>query len=158
MGRMLIAALLLTAGAMAQSTPVLHKRNAEPVPPPQTQAAKGYSTLPADASGEYELDDKGSVVQVTIQDNRLTGYITKMERDAALTLFFDKTSLEGSRISFTTKTVHGLRYEFKGEIVRGGAVSQDRTGFYEMDGELTAYRDQMRERKRVHLKSTPRIH
>ena len=96
-------------------------------------------------------------MQVTIQDDRLTGYITKMEGDAALTLFFDRSSLEGSRIGFTTSTVHGYRFEFKGMIVRGKVQSQMQSGFYEMEGELTTDRGQLHESKRVRLKSTPRL-
>jgi hypothetical protein len=156
MRRALLTALLLVAGASAQTVPVLHKRSAQPSTEPQAEAAAGYSALPADASGEYELDDKGSVVQITIQDNRLTGYVTKMQGDAALSLFFDKTSIEGSRVSFTTRTVHGLHYSFQGEIVRGDSVSPDQNGFYRMVGELTEYRNDLKERKLVHLKSTPR--
>ncbi|HTV06436.1 MAG TPA: hypothetical protein VME86_13800 [Acidobacteriaceae bacterium] len=153
--------LLLVAGASArtapvQTAPVLHARTAEPAPAPQTQATPGYSTLPANASGEFQLDDNGSVVQITIQNNRLVGYVTRIEGSAALTLFFDKTSLEGSRITFTTYPVHDLHYGFKGEIVRGHAASPDQTGFYQMVGELTEYRDNLMQRRTVHLKSTPR--
>lgn len=156
MGRAFLIALLLSVPTTAQIGPVLQKRATAQPPAPQTQAAPGYSTLPADASGEYELDDNGSMVQITIQNNRLTGYITKMQNDAALTLFFDKTSIEGSRISFTTHMVHDLHYDFKGEIVRGDAVSPDRNGFYQMVGELTEYQGNFKERRFVHLKSTPR--
>lgn len=155
MGRVFLAFFLLAAGATAQTVPMLHKRAAEP-PTPQTQAAPGYSALPEQATGEYELDDNGSVVQITVQDNRLTGYITKMQDSAALTLFFLKTSIEGTRVAFSTSTVHDLHYAFEGEIVRGNAATPDQNGFYEMVGELTEYRGNEKERRRVHLKSTPR--
>lgn len=156
MWRVLPSVLLLVVGASAQTIPTLHKRSALPPLQPQVEASPGYSTLPADASGEYELDDNGSVVQITIQENRLTGYITRMQDVAALSLFFLKTSIQGSRISFTTSTVHDLHYDFQGEIVRGNAASPDQNGFYRMVGELTEYRGNMKERRFVHLKSTPR--
>ena len=155
MGRVVLAFFLLVASGFAQTAPILHKRGAEPSIP-QTQATPGYSALPEQATGEYQLDDNGSVVQITIQDNRLTGYITKMQNSAALTLFFLKTSIEGSRVAFTTTTVHNLHYAFEGEIVRGNAQMPEQNGFYEMVGELTEYRGNVRERRRVHLKSTPR--
>ncbi|HUY81443.1 MAG TPA: hypothetical protein VMU92_06935 [Acidobacteriaceae bacterium] len=155
MGRAYLAVFLLAA-ASAQTVPVLHKRSSDVAAPPQTQAAKGYSTLPARASGEYELDDDGSIVQITIQDNRLTGYITKMQDSAALTLFFLKTSIQGSRVSFITSTVHNMHYIFKGEIVRGNAATPDQRGFYQMVGELTEYRGDVKRRRKVYLKSTPR--
>jgi hypothetical protein len=168
MRRLLAAALLVTAAVATAQTapvgqaPVLEKRGAGDAPrAAQTHAAEGFSTLPDAASGEYELvpprsEDGGSVVQITIEHNHLTGYVTKMEQGSALTLFFDHTTLEGSRISFTTKVVHGLRYEFAGMIVRGDAQSASETGFFRMVGELTSDRNGARETQRVSLKSTPR--
>lgn len=156
-----IIALLLgpffAKNAVAQATPGLQKRSAgSSNPTPQTQAAQGFSVLPASASGEYELDDKGSVVQITIEHNRLTGYVTKMDHETALTLRFEKSSIDGSRVSFTTGTVHGLHYSFQGEILRGDAVSEQVTGFYRMVGNWTIYRDGVHQTERVSLKSTPR--
>jgi len=157
MGRVLLAVLLMTAGAMAQTAPALQKRSQGEGTPQQTQASQGFSTLPADASGEYELDDKGSVVQITIERNRLTGYVTKMEQETSLTLYFDKSAMDGSRLSFTTKTVHGLKYVFEGTIVRGDKSSESETGFYRMVGEWTVFHDGAQETERVSLKSTPRL-
>ena len=143
--------------AMTQSTPTLQKRSADgSASMPRIRQTSGYSSLPDSASGEYELDDKGSVVQITIEHNRLTGYVTKMDHETALTLNFDKSSIDGSRISFTTTTVHGLHYSFQGEIVRGDAVSEQQTGFYRMVGEWSIYRNAAHETEPVNLKSTPR--
>jgi hypothetical protein len=155
--RALFVAFLLAACAMAQTAPELHQRGRGDNPPQNTQAVKGYSALPADASGEYELDNNGSVVQITIEHGRLTGYVTKMEKETALTLFFDKSTIGGSRVSFTTKAVHGMRYSFQGEIVRGDTKSASFPGLYRMVGEWTTYRDGAQETKRVGLKSTPRL-
>lgn len=141
--------------AWAQTVPVLRQRG-DGEQGPQTRAAKGFSTLPDGASGEYELDERGSVVQITIEQNRLTGYVTKMEQGTALTLFFDHTTLDRNRVTFTTKTVHGLRYAFAGTIVRGDAATASETGFYQLAGEWTAYHDGVRKTERVKLKSTPR--
>ena len=141
--------------ALAQTAPVLRPRG-DGEQGPQTRAAKGVSTLPDGASGEYELDERGSVIQITIEQNRLTGYVTKMEQGTALTLFFDHTTIDGNRVTFTTKTVHGLRYTFAGAIVRGDAETASEAGFYRLAGEWTAYHDGVRETKRVRLKSTPR--
>ncbi len=147
--------------AFGQSAPALHQRSEDGLEP-QTRAADGVSTLPEEASGEYELDGKGSVVQISIDQNRLTGYMTRMEQGASLTLFFDRTAVDGSRLSFTTRTVHGLRYSFAGTIVRGDAATSSQTGFYRLVGNLTtihaaAIRDAGRETQRVSLKSTPRL-
>lgn len=153
-GVMACAALFAMA-AGAQSTPVLHARG-ERSAGPQSTLAEGHSTLPEDASGEYEMDDKGSVAQITFEHNRLTGYITKMEQGAALTLFFKHAAVNGSRVSFDTTMVHGLHYSFKGEIVRGSAVSRSADGFYRLTGELKVVRNGSREAEHVSFNSTPR--
>lgn len=147
--------VVVAAAAGAQSSPALHSRS-EATPDRQTQSANGYSTLPDDASGEYELGEKGSVVQITIEHNRLMGYITKMEEGTALTLFFDHAAVNGNHVSFTTKTVHGLRYSFRGAIVRGDAISSSMTGFYRLAGEMKVVRGNAYENEQVSLKSTPR--
>ena len=156
MERVLIALFLLTAAALAQTTPALHSRN-KPEPQSTTRQTKGLSTLPETASGEYVLDEQGSVIEITLERSRLTGYVTRMEGDTALTLFFDKTSIDGNRLSFTTKTVHGLRYEFRGVITRGKAPELSSSGYYLLAGELTAYRGAASTPARVSLKSTPRL-
>jgi hypothetical protein len=159
MGRMALAVILqmafLIPAVVAQSNPALHTRD-QADQGTQTHAAKGFSTLPETASGEYELDDRGSVVQITIEQNRLTGYVTQMDQGLALTLSFDHATLAGNHVSFTTKTVHGLRYSFAGAIVRGDAVDQSQTGFYRLTGDWTTYRSAQQTTRRVNLRSTPR--
>lgn len=156
MERVIIALFLLTTAALAQTAPALHSRNKSESQPIARQA-KGFSTLPETASGEYVLDDHGSVVQITLEHNRLTGYVTKMDGDTALTLFFDKTSIDGNRLSFITNTVHGLRYEFRGVISRGKVPELSSNGYYLLAGELTAYRGAASTLAHVSLKSTPRL-
>jgi hypothetical protein len=141
--------------AFAATAPVLHQRCEADQPSQAT--AKGFSSLPEEASGEYVLDRAGSVIQITIEQNRLTGYVTKMAHGTALTLFFDRTTLAGNHLSFTTKTVHGLRYSFIGTIVRVDASSAAQSGFYRLAGGWTTYRNDGRETVKVNLLSTPRL-
>ncbi|MGH9586984.1 MAG: hypothetical protein ACRD3F_08520 [Acidobacteriaceae bacterium] len=155
MRTLIIAPLLLSVAAFAQTTPVLHSRH-DSASEARTRATRGVSTIPADASGEYELDQKGSVIQITIEHGRLTGYVTKMDHQTALTLFFDQTTIAGNRLSFTTKTVHGLRYSFHGTIVRGEAQTRSINGFYRLAGDLTAHSNTGNQVERISLKSTPR--
>jgi len=153
----LIALLLLAAPAFAQTTPSLHSRGHNATQEPPTRAATGVSTLPDNASGEFTLDSHGSVIQITIEHNRLDGYITLMQGNNALTLFFDKTSINGKRVTFTTRVVHGLSYAFAGEILRGDAEAPSLNGYYRLSGKLTTNRDTMSQTKWVELKSTPRL-
>lgn len=145
---------LLLPAAFAQTAPVLRQRDQNA--PPPAHSAKGFSTLPDTASGEYELDEDGSVVQVTIERNRLTGYVTEMDGGTALTLLFDSTTVDGNRLSFTTRPVHGVRYSFAGTIVRGDATDRSQSGYYRLVGDWTTYHDAGRVTKRISLKSTPR--
>lgn len=155
MKSLIIAPLLLSAIVCAQTTPVLHSRR-DKAPEARTQTTRDVTTIPQDASGEYELDGKGSVIQITIEHGRLNGYITKMDRDTALTLFFDHTTVDGNRLSFETKTVHGLRYSFHGTIVRGNAEPRSMNGYYRLTGNLTAHSSTGNQTEPISLKSTPR--
>lgn len=141
---------------MAQTTPELRHRE-ESGQSAQTSAVKGVSTVPERASGEYALDESGSVVQITIEHNRLSGYVTKMDGGTALTLFFDHTTVDGNRLTFDTKIVHGMKYSFAGSIVRGDAETATESGFYKLAGDWTTYRGNQRNTLRVSLKSTPRM-
>jgi len=153
----LIALLLLAAPAFAQTTPSLHSRGHNATQEPPTRAATGVSTLPDNASGEFTLDSHGSVIQITIEHNRLDGYITLMQGNNALTLFFDKTSINGKRVTFTTRTVHGLSYSFAGEVLRGDADAPSLNGYYRLAGKLTINHDTTPQTKWVELRSTPRL-
>jgi hypothetical protein len=159
MKRVAIAILLqmgfLLPAALAQNAPVLRQRGSDSQQP-QAHPAKGVSTVPDTALGEYALDEDGSVVQITIERNRLSGYVTEMEHGTALTSMFDSTTVDGNRLSFTTKPVHGVRYSFAGTIVRGDATDRSQSGFYRLVGDWTTYHDAERTTKRVSLKSTPR--
>lgn len=156
-----ITALLVGTSvvALSQTATTLKQRGASApqTAPAPTDYAKGYSTLPDQASGEYELDNNGSVVQITVEQNQLSGYVTKMDGGSALTLFFQHTRIQGSRVSFTTQIVHGLSYAFTGSVTRGDEESASKTGYYRLAGQWTAYHDGGHETRSVNLKSTPRL-
>lgn len=157
---MIPAILLLFIGIfpalMAQTDPELRHRG-ESGQSAQTLAAKGVSTIPEQALGEYALDENGSMVQITIEHNRLSGYVTKMDGGTALTRFFDHTTVNGNRLTFDTKTVHGMKYSFAGSIVRGDTETAAESGFYRLAGDWTTYRGGERNTVHVSLKSTPRM-
>ena len=121
---------------------------------------KGTSTLPEDASGEYMLDETGSVVQITIEKGVLDGYISKLVdgQTASITYFFDRTTINGDRLTFTTKEIHGIWYSFDGMIVRGDAASRQQTGFYRLKGTWVTHDVSGKGQwsSTVSLKSTPR--
>jgi len=141
-----LAAVAVTyAQQPATGSPTLHQRG-EPTygdvrSPVNPQVP---STLPSDASGEYKLGKPGEVIEIILDANGLTGYIsmigkTEKDKDAALTYFFDDTELDAKSLSFTTKPVHGKYYAFSGTIVRGPATDRGRDGYYLLQGTLTMH-------------------
>jgi hypothetical protein len=118
------------------------------------QSPKPATPLPAfaDASGMYSFEREGEFVQITIEQPApereakkplaVTGFIsryadTESDRGAFLDYFISNGALDGDKLAFTTKPVHGIFYEFKGTIARGAAPTKDKDGYYELRGTLT---------------------
>ena len=111
--------------------------------PPQNSApvnsAESYS-------GMYSFLQEGEFVQVTVEDEgRVTGFISRYgdsesDRGAFLDQFFKPGKLDGTKLSFTTETVHGVSYEFKGIFARGEGKTPQDQAYYVLKGTLTEYR------------------
>ncbi len=82
----------------------------------------GSGSNPLDSiSGSYSFLREGEFVQLTVEDGKLSGYLSRFgesdsDKGQFIDQFFDKTTLDGMRLSFNTKTVHGVWYEFSGVI------------------------------------------
>lgn len=154
--------------AQTAADPTLHRRDAtsQPDKPPaaKPRARSGFSTLPGDASGEYLLDESGSTVEVTIEAGKISGYVTKMgdersDKDTPVTFFFDQATVQGNRVTFTTKKIHGIWYSFDGGIVRGDLkTTREENGYYLLRGAWTTHDDARNTqfKDQVSLKATPR--
>ena len=87
-------------------------QNAAPNPPAPKPAN--------DYSGMYSFLQDGEFVQLTVEEKgSVTGFISRYgdldsDRGEFLDLFFKSGKLDGKDLSFTTQTVHGVWYEFKG--------------------------------------------
>ena len=125
---------LLTAQNPAQASP----------------AAENYS-------GMYSFLQDGEFVQITVEDEgRVTGFISRYgdsesDRGAFLDQFFKQGKLNGNKLSFTTETVHGVWYDFKGSIERGDGKTLEDQAYYVLKGTLTEYHTD--ENKKVTSKS-----
>src|SRR5690349_18489800 len=70
-------------------------------------------TAPAeDISGMYTFLREGEFVQINMEENEVSGYISRQgdlesDRGAFLDQFFDKASVEGHDVFFNTKPLHG---------------------------------------------------
>jgi hypothetical protein len=93
-------------------------------------------------SGMYTFLKEGEFVQLTIEDeNRVTGFVSRYgdgesDKGAFLDQFFKAGSLNGNKLSFTTETVHGVSYEFKGSIERGEGKNPGDEAYYVLKGKL----------------------
>lgn len=156
--------LLVSSGVHAQSTtqPALHHRGDPSTTdhPVVVKQGKINSLIPEDASGEYMLGRPGELIQITIQFGELSGYISRQgdevsDNGTPLTFFFDKTSLRGQELKFTTRQIHGVWYSFQGTIVRGPGKTRDEDGYYLLTGELIEHNivQKMESRRTISLKS-----
>jgi hypothetical protein len=109
------------------------------------QQAGNTSASSDDISGAYTFLREGEVLQVTVEDGKLSGYISRFgdsdsDKDQFIDQFFDKTSLQGNRLSFNTKTVHGVWYEFSGVVATAEGKKPSQEGYRLIRGKLIQHR------------------
>ena len=102
--------------------------------------------VPADDySGMYTFLREGEFVQITVEDaGNVTGFVSRFgdsdsDHGEFLDHFFKKGKLDHQDVSFTTDTVHGTWFEFKGRVDRGPAKTRAQEGYYVLKGTLTEY-------------------
>jgi hypothetical protein len=113
------------------------------------QEAPQNSPAPAkpveDYSGMYSFLQDGEFVQVTVEDQgRVTGFVSRYgdlesDKGAFLDQFFKQGKLDGKKLSFTTDTVHGVWYDFKGTVERGEGKKPGDEAYYLLKGTLIQY-------------------
>jgi hypothetical protein len=98
-----------------------------------------------DYSGMYSFLQDGEFVQVTVEDaGRVTGFVSRYgdlpsDKGAFLDHFFKLGQLDGAKLSFTTETVHGVWFDFKGAFERGSGRNPGDEAYYILKGTLTEY-------------------
>jgi hypothetical protein len=103
---------------------------------------KPASSPRADYSGTYSFLRDGEFVQVTVEDQgRVTGFVSRYgdsesDRGVFLDHFFKSGKLDGNQLAFTTETVHGASFEFRGTVERGEARSRGDEAYYLLKGTL----------------------
>ena len=116
----------------------------------QTKPATKPADDLGDFSGLYTFVHDGESVQITLDELPtaakpkvpVTGYVTRLgesdtDKDQTFDLMFKTGSLEKQAISFSTKTIHGISYDFVGTVRRGDAKSKDKEGYVVIEGTLT---------------------
>jgi hypothetical protein len=125
---LVLASLLLSLNLFAQTG-----TQQPPQPPPKPTE---------DYSGLYFFLQDGESLQLNIEDgNKVTGFIqrygdTDTDRGLLLDHFFKDGKLDGKNLSFSTKTVHGVWYEFKGTVERSDGKKPGDEAYYVLKGAL----------------------
>src|SRR5208282_4930175 len=111
-------------------------------PDQQHKDRQSPATPGADYSGMYSFLREGEFVQVTVEDQgRVTGFVSRYgdsegERGAFLDHFFKSGKLDGNELTFTTETVQGVSFEFRGTVERGEGKSRGDEAYYVLKGTL----------------------
>ncbi len=160
--------------AQQGSTPSLHQRSEMNQDQSEADAnraidsAQEPSSLPEDVWGSYKFDHSHDSVELDLDRNKLSGYITQLgdaetDSNTPLTFFFDRSEIDGGEINFQTRVVHGVWYSFHGTIVRGNGKVRTDEGYYVLRGMLAVHHpesgrdksaDEMIEKHEVRFKST----
>lgn len=95
-------------------------------------------------SGMYTFLRDGEFVQITVEDGNVSGFVSRFgdrdsDRGAFLDQFFSKASLDGKKLHFTTKPIHGTWFEFAGVISRGEGKTPDKDGYWSIQGTLKQF-------------------
>jgi hypothetical protein len=93
-------------------------------------------------SGMYSFLRDGEFVQLSVEDNgRVTGFVSRYgdsetDRDVFLDHFFKAGKLDGDQLTFTTETVHGVSFAFRGTVKRGEGKNPGEEAYYVLKGIL----------------------
>jgi hypothetical protein len=97
---------------------------------------------PSNYSGMYSFLHDGEFVQITAAENgNVIGFVSRYgrgedDRDRFLEHFFKTGKLDANHLTFSTETVKGVWFEFRGMIERGEGKNQNDEGYYLLRGTL----------------------
>jgi hypothetical protein len=99
------------------------------------------ATPGADYSGMYGFLRDGEFVQLTVEDQgHVIGFVSRYADSEGgggfLDHFLKSGKLDGNQLAFTTATVHGVSFEFRGMVERGEGKSRGDEAYYVLKGTL----------------------
>jgi hypothetical protein len=120
-----------------------------------------------DYSGMYTFLREGEFIQVTVEEGKVSGFISRFgdsdtDKNEFLDQFFESGKLDSSHLTFTTKNVHGTWFTFDGTLGRGSGKKPEEEGYYVIRGTLTRFRSDAdkkntgQDSRNVEFKSFPR--
>lgn len=145
---LLFLAMLSTMQAFGKSQPAPQKPEADKTAPDKASSDK---TAPAPAkadpgySGMYSFTRDGEFVQITVEEQgRVTGFVSRYgdaesatDRGEFLDHFFKQGKLDGNLLTFSTETVGGTSFEFRGKVERGEGKNPGDEAYFVLTGLLT---------------------
>jgi len=111
---------------------------------PKNSSAGNPAAAVGDFSGTYTFLREGEDLQINVQNGKLGGFAsrygdTETDKSVLLQHFFEKSSVAGDEVSFTTDKIHGVWFEFKGKVRRGNGKTTAEEGYYVLEGTITRY-------------------
>ncbi|MGA8271073.1 MAG: hypothetical protein WB919_05890 [Candidatus Sulfotelmatobacter sp.] len=110
---------------------------------PKADDKAGQQSEGREYSGMYSFLKDGEFVQITVEDEgRVTGFVSRYgegesDKGAFLDHYFRSAKLDGSKLVFTTETVHGVYFDFRGSVQRGEGKNPGDEAYYVLRGMLT---------------------
>ena len=113
---------------------------ATPAQPQNPSTAAGASP---DLSGMFTFLREGEFVQLSVEDGQLTGFVSRFgdtddDKGTFIDQFFDKASVQGDHVTFKTKTIHAVWYEFDGTVTTVAGKQKGEEGYRVMRGQAHA--------------------
>jgi len=94
----------------------------------------------------YSFLQEGEFIQLTVEDEgQITGFISRYgdsetDHGTFIDHFIKQGKLAGKKLSFSTETMKGVWYDFKGTIDRGPGKNSGDEGYYVLKGVLTRHK------------------
>jgi hypothetical protein len=134
-------ALFLSAWMLAGAQANLNRLGKDEQSKDDQNRAPNPATPGADYSGMYSFLRDGEFVQVSVEDQgHVIGFVSRYagsEGDGGfLEHFFKSGKLDGNQLAFTTETVQGVSFEFRGTVERGEGKSRGEEAYYMLKGTL----------------------
>jgi hypothetical protein len=106
--------------------------------PPTSEKSNGHAY-----AGMYTFLKEGEFLQLSVEgDDRVSGFVSRYadqdsDKGIFVDQFFKTAKLDGNKLTFTTKTVHGVSFDFTGTVERGEGKNPGDEAYYVLKGTLT---------------------
>jgi hypothetical protein len=130
--------------ALTAVTTVMAQTGQNGATAPAAPKPAGLSAAAEDISGTYSFVHEGESLQIILDPSSVSGYVVRRgdlesDRGTMLSQFFRQAAVEGHDVSFITRTIHGVWFEFKGKFERGPGKTRSVDGYYIIKGELKEF-------------------